>query len=88
MGDLSRMKEQLGDAYPDFARAAHLVVSTQYASAARLQRELALPYSRARRLLADLEEQHVVGPKTGSLPRQVLVPKESLPEVERLLADV
>jgi DNA segregation ATPase FtsK/SpoIIIE-like protein len=85
--DLERLKAELGDEYPDFARAARLVVSTQYASAARLQRELQVPYSRARRLLSGLEQQHVVGPPTGSLPRQVLLPKERLPELERLLAD-
>lgn len=86
--DLEQLKETLGEDYRDFARAASLVVSTQYASAARLQRDLDLPYSRARRLLADLEQQHFVGPATGSLPRQVLLPKERLPEVERLLAEV
>lgn len=86
--DLERLKVELGDDYQDFARAAQLVVSTQYASAARLQRDLDLPYSRARRLLADLEQQHFVGPATGSLPRQVLLPKDRLPEVERLLAEV
>jgi hypothetical protein len=86
--DLEHLKEELGDDYRDFARAARLVVSTQYASAARLQRDLDLPYSRARRLLADLEQQHFVGPATGSLPRQVLMPKDRLPEVERLLAEV
>jgi hypothetical protein len=85
--DLEHLKEELGDDYRDFARAARLVVSTQYASAARLQRDLDLPYSRARRLLADLEQQHFVGPATGSLPRQVLMPKERLPEVERLLTE-
>ena len=87
-GDLEQLKVELGADYRDFARAAHLVVSTQYASAARLQRDLDLPYSRARRLLADLEQQHFVGPATGSLPRQVLLPKERLPEVEQLLAEV
>lgn len=87
-GDLERLKEELGEDYRDFARAARLVVSTQYASAARLQRDLDLPYSRARRLLADLEQQHFVGPATGSLPRQVLLPKDRLPEVEQLLAEV
>jgi DNA segregation ATPase FtsK/SpoIIIE-like protein len=87
-GDLEHLKAELGEDYRDFARAARLVVSTQYASAARLQRDLDLPYSRARRLLADLEEQRFVGPATGSLPRQVLLPKERLPEVERLLAEV
>lgn len=86
--DLETLKAELGDGYRDFARAAQLVVSTQYASAARLQRDLGLPYSRARRLLADLEHQHFVGPATGSLPRQVLMPKERLPEVEALLAEV
>lgn len=86
--DLGRLKADLGDDWPDFARAARLVVSTQYASAARLQRDLQLPYSRARRLLADLESEHFVGPATGTLPRQVLVQKERLPEVERLFAGV
>lgn len=86
--DLEGLKAELGDDYRDFARAARLVVSTQYASAARLQRDLDLPYSRARRLLADLEHRHFVGPATGSLPRQVLLPKDRLPEVEALLAEV
>ena len=83
---LTGLKAQLGDGYPDFARAARLVVETQYASAARLQRELHVPYSRARRILGDLEQRHVVGPATGSLPRQVLLPKDRLPELEELLA--
>lgn len=84
--DLEQLKDELGDDYRDFARAARLVVSTQYASAARLQRDLDLPYSRARRLLGDLEARHFVGPATGSLPRVVLMPKDRLPEIERLLA--
>jgi DNA segregation ATPase FtsK/SpoIIIE-like protein len=83
---LTGLKTRLGDDYPDFARAARLVVETQYASAARLQRELHVPYSRARRLLTDLEQQHFVGPATGSLPRQVLMPKDRLPELEAVLA--
>ncbi|HEY8318466.1 MAG TPA: DNA translocase FtsK [Amnibacterium sp.] len=83
---LTGLKAQLGDDYPDFARAARLVVETQYASAARLQRELHVPYSRARRILGDLEQRHVVGPATGSLPRQVLLPKDRLPELEELLS--
>ncbi|HEV7624076.1 MAG TPA: DNA translocase FtsK [Amnibacterium sp.] len=83
---LTGLKTRLGDDYPDFARAARLVVETQYASAARLQRELQVPYSRARRLLTDLEQQHFVGPATGSLPRQVLMPKDRLPELEAVLA--
>lgn len=86
--DLERLKDQLGDDYSDFARAVRIVVATQYASAARLQRELDVPYSRARRLLTDLEQQHFVGPATGSLPRVVLMPKDALPDLERLLEEV
>jgi DNA segregation ATPase FtsK/SpoIIIE-like protein len=85
-GRLRDLKAALGDDYPDFARAARLVVETQYASAARLQRELHVPYARARRLLTDLETQHLVGPSTGPVPRQVLMPKDRLPELERMLA--
>ena len=86
--DLEQLKDDLGEDYLDFARAARLVVETQYASAARLQRDLDVPYSRARRLLSDLEEQHFVGPATGSLPRVVLMPKDALPDLERLLEEV
>lgn len=85
--DLARLRVELGDDYDDFGRAARLVVDTQYASAARLQRELELPYARARRLLADLESEHFVGPPTGSQPRVVLMPRDRLPEIERLFAD-
>ncbi|MDH2444470.1 DNA translocase FtsK [Amnibacterium sp. CER49] len=70
----------------DVARAARLVVATQYASAARLQRELHVPYSRARRILDDLEQRRLVGPAAGTAPRRVLLPKERLPELESVLA--
>lgn len=84
---LQSLKEQLGAGYTDFARAAAMVVDTQYASAARLQRDLHLPYARARRLLTDLEAQHFVGPATGPVARQVLLSRDHLPELERLLAE-
>ena len=71
---------------PDLVRAAALVVATQYASAARLQRELQVPYARARRLLADLEAHRIVGPPTGPTPRQVLLPKDHLADLEQVLA--
>lgn len=63
---------------PELAAAARLVVTAQYASAARLQRELHVPYARARRILGELEREHVVGPPTGTLPRRVLVPADRL----------
>lgn len=85
--ELQSLKGRLGDEYPDFARAATLVVDTQYASAARLQRDLHVPYARARRLLADLESQRFVGPATGPVARQVLLSRDHLSDLERLLAE-
>lgn len=85
--ELRTLKDRLGDEYPDFARAATLVVDTQYASASRLQRDLHVPYARARRLLADLESQRFVGPPTGPVARQVLLSRDHLPDLERLFAE-
>ena len=85
--ELHALKDRLGEGYHDFARAAALVVDTQYASAARQQRELHLPYSRARRQLTDLETQRFVGPPTGPVARQVLLSRDHLPDLERLLAE-
>lgn len=85
--ELLALKDRLGDEYPDFARAATLVVETQYASAARLQRDLHVPYARARRLLTDLEAQRFVGPPTGPVARQVLLSRDHLPDLERLFAE-
>ncbi|WP_375400429.1 DNA translocase FtsK [uncultured Amnibacterium sp.] len=85
--ELQSLKDRLGDGYPDFARAATLVVDTQYASASRLQRDLHVPYARARRLLTDLESQRFVGPATGPVARQVLLSRDHLSDLERLLAE-
>jgi len=38
-----------------------------------LQTELGLGYQRARRIVAELEKQGVVGPSRGAQPREVLV---------------
>lgn len=83
--DVARLRRDLGADFDDFTRAAKLVVATQYASAARLQRELGVTYSRARRLMDGLENEHFVGPATGTLPRQVMVRGDQLPELERIL---
>lgn len=65
---------------PALPAAVRLVVETQYASAARLQRDLHVPYARARRILAELERRRVVGPPAGTLPRRVLVPTDRASE--------
>lgn len=78
------LESELGDDFDFFRRAATLVVTEQYASAARLQRALGVSYPRARRLLSELEEQHLVAPADGTRPRTVLVGRDRLVDLERL----
>lgn len=54
-------------------QARELIVREQKASTSMLQTELGLGYQRARRIVAELEKQGVVGPSRGAQPREVLV---------------
>lgn len=56
--------------------AIDVVVETGMASVSMLQRRLKLGYSRAARLVDQMEERKIVGPFEGSKPRQVLISKE------------
>ena len=54
-------------------QARELIVREQKASTSMLQTEMGLGYQRARRIVAELERQGVVGPARGAQPREVLV---------------
>jgi len=56
-----------------FDDALQLVVTHQQGSISLLQRRLKVGYSRAARLIDELEQAGVVGPFTGSKAREVLV---------------
>ena len=56
-----------------FKDAVRLVVNSGKASASSLQRHLRVGYSRAARLIDNMEEQGIVGPADGSRPREVLI---------------
>ena len=56
-----------------FNEAVALVITHQQGSISLLQRRLKVGYSRAARLIDDMEQTGVVGPFTGSKAREVLV---------------
>lgn len=68
---------------PLFAEAARLVVRHQQGSVSLLQRRLKIGYSRAARIMDELEAAGIVGPPDGSRARQVLVRSEA--ELEGIL---
>ena len=62
--------------------AIEVVVETGMASVSMLQRRLKLGYSRAARMVDQMEEKGIVGPFEGSKPRQVLITKEQWQELQ------
>ncbi len=62
---------------PIYEEAKELVIAAGKASTSYLQRRLRVGYSRAARLIDELEDNGVVGPAEGSKPRKILVSKES-----------
>ena len=56
-----------------FNEAVTLVITHQQGSISLLQRRLKVGYSRAARLIDQMEQAGVVGPFTGSKAREVLV---------------
>ncbi len=66
----------LSDLDPMFEDAAKVIVRHQQGSVSLLQRRLKLGYSRAARIVDQLEEAGIVGPNDGSKARTVLVENE------------
>ena len=62
--------------------AVDVVLETGQASVSMLQRRLKLGYSRAARLVDQMEERGIVGPFEGSKPRQLLISKERWQELQ------
>ena len=62
--------------------AVEVVLETGQASVSMLQRRLKLGYSRAARLVDQMEERGIVGPFEGSKPRQLLITREQWQEMQ------
>lgn len=68
---------------PFFLEAAKIVVRTGQGSVSILQRRLKVGYSRAARLIDQLERAGVVGPFDGSKARAVLADEQTLMDLEQ-----
>jgi len=71
---------------PLFEEAAQLVVSRQQGSTSTIQRQFAIGYNRAGRIMDQLEQAGIVGPAQGSKPRQVLC--QDILELESKIANL
>ncbi len=58
---------------PLYGEAMDIVITERKASASLLQRRLSIGYSRAARILDELEARGVIGPPQGSKPRDIMV---------------
>ncbi|MGE4549329.1 MAG: DNA translocase FtsK [Intestinibacillus sp.] len=62
--------------------AIDVVIESRQASVSMLQRRLKLGYSRAARIVDQMEERGIVGPFEGSKPRQLLISREEWQEMK------
>ena len=63
-------------------QAVDVIFETKQASVSMLQRRLKLGYSRAARIVDQMEELGVVGPFEGSKPRQILMTREQWEQLQ------
>jgi S-DNA-T family DNA segregation ATPase FtsK/SpoIIIE len=76
----------LSDMDPMFEDAARVIIRHQQGSVSLLQRRLKLGYSRAARIVDQLEEAGIVGPSEGSKAREVIVENEE--QLETILRNL
>ena len=72
---------------PLYYEALRLVVTHQQGSISLLQRRLKIGYSRAARLIDELEKASIVGAFTGSKAREVLVDEDYLEQLNKIQND-
>ncbi len=66
-----------------YRSAVRLVVATGHGSTSFLQRKMRLGYSRAARIIDQMEEEGIIGPADGSKPRKALVSADFLERMDQ-----
>ena len=74
-----------GDYDEMLPQAVEAILETKQCSVSMLQRRVKLGYSRAARIVDQMEELGIVGPYEGAKPRSVLVDREGWLEIQRQL---
>lgn len=62
--------------------AIEVIMDCRQASTSMLQRRLKLGYSRAARIIDQIEDRGIIGPSEGSKPRQILISREEWQEMK------
>jgi len=84
-GDVPAQSEEPQSDYDELLpQAVDVIFETKQASVSMLQRRLKLGYSRAARLIDQMEELGVVGPFEGSKPRQIVITREQWQEMQMI----
>ena len=65
-----------------FEDGVEAILEVGQASVSMLQRRLKLGYSRAARIVDEMEQRGIVGPFEGSKPRQLLITREKWEEIK------
>ncbi len=66
-------------------QAVEVVLETKSCSVSMLQRRIKLGYSRAARIVDQMEELGIVGPYEGAKPRSVIIDRDGWTEIQRQL---
>ena len=82
VGDYYAAVEDGADEDEMIEEAIDVIMECHQASTSMLQRRLKLGYSRAARIIDQIEERGIIGPFEGSKPRQILISKEEWQEMK------
>jgi len=81
-GELVPASENKPDYDELLPQAVDVIFDTKQASVSMLQRRLKLGYSRAARIIDQMEEMGIIGPFEGSKPRQIIITREQWLEMQ------
>ncbi|MGO3751330.1 MAG: DNA translocase FtsK 4TM domain-containing protein [Peptoniphilaceae bacterium] len=77
--EIEKKKEKLDkDMDPLFKEAIEYILDNEQASISFLQRKLKIGYSRAARIVDQMEELNIIGPSEGSKPRKLFMGREDI----------